>query len=298
MESVATSKSSQTASSVGSEDFQNPPCDINPGRETTRAPVPFLSPEATSIRLNRASTLVKEGESKEKVKLKVLLAEDEPRVQSFIKKGLEQVGMTVDTCETVEELESALMTGSYDALVLDRLLRTEDSVHFIPHIKRKFPHQKILVLSALSEVVERIRGLEHGADDYLGKPFHIEELVARLRSLGRRSAADDAQAQSGAIEILDLKIDLKAQRVTRAEVPVDLTSKEFRLLVTLCSEPKRVFTRAELLQKVWDFNFDPESNVVDVAVGRLKRKINAASTQPFIHAKRGVGYSLLAHEAS
>lgn len=226
--------------------------------------------------------------------IKVLVAEDESRVRSFIKKGLEQQGMNVDAYESLDEVQMALASNPYDVVILDRLLKAEDSVFSIPILRKKFPNQRILILSALSDVVQRIHGLDYGADDYLGKPFHMEELVSRVRSLARRQGA--TQAGPPSIEILDIKIDLGAQRVTRAGKSIELTPKELKLLIVLAGAPHKLFTRADLLSRAWDMNFDPESNVVDVSIGRLRRKINLDGLKPVIHSRRGLGYSFLETE--
>ncbi len=226
--------------------------------------------------------------------IKVCVAEDEQRVRVFIKKGLEQQGMSVDAFESLDEVQAALATQAYDVLVLDRLLKTEDSVFTIPMLRKKFPRQRILVLSALSDVAQRIQGLEFGADDYLGKPFHMEELITRVKTLARRH---DEQSKAGnLIEILDIQIDLTTQKVNRAGKSVDLTPKELKLLIVLASAPHKLFTRPELLSRAWDMNFDPESNVVDVSIGRLRRKINLEGLKPVIHSRRGLGYSFLESE--
>jgi DNA-binding response OmpR family regulator len=226
--------------------------------------------------------------------MKVCVAEDEQRVRLFIKKGLEQHGMSVDAFESLDEVQMALATQKYDVLILDRLLKTEDSVFSIPMLRKKFPHQRILVLSALSDVVQRVQGLEYGADDYLGKPFHMEELISRIKSLSRRN--EGAPKSSNTIEVLDIQIDLTTQKVNRAGQAIDLTPKELKLLIVLASAPHKLFTRPDLLSRAWDMNFDPESNVVDVSVGRLRRKINLEGLKPVIHSRRGLGYSFLESE--
>jgi DNA-binding response OmpR family regulator len=228
------------------------------------------------------------------LKLKVLLLEDEPRVQNFVRLGLEHSGMSVDAVADLPEVDAALSTNTYDLVILDRMIGSQDSIHMIPTIRKRNPQMKILVLSALSEVVEKIHGLDVGADDYLGKPFHIEELVSRIRALCRRAS----QIDSRKLEFEDLFIDLETQKVRRGTDVIDLTAKEMKLLLTLTSRPGKVFSRAELLQRAWDMTHDPESNVVDVAVGRLKRKINKPGLPKLIHAKRGGGYYLGRDEKS
>jgi two-component system OmpR family response regulator len=202
--------------------------------------------------------------------------------------------MSVDAFESLDEVQMALATQKYDVLILDRLLKTEDSVFSIPMLRKKFPHQRILVLSALSDVVQRVQGLEYGADDYLGKPFHMEELISRIKSLSRRN--EGAPKSSNTIEVLDIQIDLTTQKVNRAGQAIDLTPKELKLLIVLASAPHKLFTRPDLLSRAWDMNFDPESNVVDVSVGRLRRKINLEGLKPVIHSRRGLGYSFLESE--
>ncbi|MDB5037011.1 MAG: response regulator [Bacteriovoracaceae bacterium] len=223
--------------------------------------------------------------------LRILLAEDEPRVQAFVRRGLEQAGMTVETTDNIKDTESFFLTNEYDVLILDRLLKQTDSLTSIQGFKKKFPQKKILVLSALSSVSHRIQGLEKGADDYLGKPFHITELIARVKSLSRR-IADDIPTADRQIRVDDLTIDLDSHKAMRAGRNIELSFKEFRLLNILSSYPEKIFSRAELLNRVWDVNFDPESNVVDVTMGRLRRKLNFEGLQLMIHPQRGVGYSL------
>ncbi len=224
--------------------------------------------------------------------MKILLVEDEPRVQRFITMGLEQAGMTVDSLSQFDEVEVALQLHDFDVVVLDRLLGSQDTLTLLPRLRKLHPHLKILILSALSEVDQKVDGLEQGADDYLGKPFHIEELVARVRNLARQTLQDPSASSGRELHYEDLTIDFPTQKVMRSTMVIDLSSKEFRLLATLMSAPQRIFTRAELLQKVWSMNFDPGSNLVDVTVGRLKKKINFENRVSLIHAKRGVGYSL------
>ena len=226
--------------------------------------------------------------------IKVCIAEDEQRVRLFIKKGLEQQGMAVDAFESLDEVQLALATQAYDVLILDRLMKTDDSVFTIPLLRKKFPNQRILVLSALSDVVQRIQGLEYGADDYLGKPFHMEELVSRIKSLARRN--EGSKKSSNIIEVLDFHIDLTTQKLMRGGKVIDLTPKELKLLIVLAGAPHKLFTRAELLSRAWDMNFDPESNVVDVSIGRLRRKVNLEGMKPVIHSRRGLGYSFLEAE--
>lgn len=221
--------------------------------------------------------------------MKILLAEDEPKVRLFVKQALEEAGMTVDAVATEEDLLTSLKTSLYDAVVLDRLLRGHDTLDSLSRIRHSSPRTKVLILSALAEVEEKVRGLTDGADDYLGKPFHVSELIARLRSILRR------QPQRGEKDTLlafeDLKIDLENQKVTRKGKKIDLTGKEFRLLSLLARQPGKVFSKMDLLDRVWDLNHFPESNVVEVTIASLRAKIDKGFS-PLIQSRRGVGYWL------
>lgn len=222
--------------------------------------------------------------------MKILLAEDQPKVQSFIKQALEEAGMVVDAVSTLTDLLTSLKTSSYEAIVLDRMLRGSDSLEVIAEIKRSHPQLKILVLSAISEVEEKVRGLTEGADDYLGKPFHVSELIARLRSLTRRGKSQN-HAKATHLTYEDLHINLESQRVTRAGKRIDLTGKEFRMLCLFTKYPGKIFSRMDLLDQVWDMNHFPESNVVEVTIATLRSKIDK-EFKPLIHSRRGVGYWL------
>lgn len=223
--------------------------------------------------------------------IRVLVAEDEPRAIQFIQKALKQSGMAVEAYSELDEVQVALNQKSYDVLILDRLLKSEDSLSWVPQIRKSQPQMKILVLTALSDVHERVKGLDLGADDYLGKPFHVAELVSRIRSLTRRDSRE-APRQTYEYQYQDLELNVLQRRAFRNSQALDLTDKEFRLLSVLMRDPKKVFTRTELLDQVWDINFDPESNVVDKTIGRLRKKINEGSEVALIQAIRGVGYCL------
>lgn len=220
--------------------------------------------------------------------MRVLIVEDEPKVLSFISQALESSGMTVDKVSAVSEVKLITKTLSFDVIVLDRLLHGEDSLEALSEIRRNNPLAKILVLSALSEVDEKVRGLTEGADDYLGKPFHVAELVARIRVLAKRS---DSPAKTSQLSYADLLMDLNSQKVMRGNCKIDLTAKEFRLLSLLLRNPGRVYSRSDLLDQVWDLNHFPESNVVEVTVASLRSKVDKGFT-PLIQSRRGAGYWL------
>jgi len=223
--------------------------------------------------------------------MRVLVVEDERKVRNFIEQALQQAGMTVDSVANIEELKASLAANSYDVLVLDRLLEGQDSINEVLSLKRQTPSIKILILSALSEVDEKVQGLSEGADDYLGKPFHVSELIARIRALGRRGEQWEKGGKDTLLVYQDLKIDLEKQKVFRSEKVVELTGKEFRLLCLLAKSPGQVFSKSRILDQVWDLNHFPESNVVEVTIANLRSKLDKEGA-PLIHSRRGVGYWL------
>jgi two-component system copper resistance phosphate regulon response regulator CusR len=223
--------------------------------------------------------------------VKILIAEDEPKVRDFVRRAAEEAGLVADDVATVDDLLAAVSTNSYQVLILDRLLKGRDSLDALPELRRIAPQTKILVLSALSEVEDKVKGLTEGADDYLGKPFHVAELIARLRSLARRTDTDVRAGKDTILAFDDVKIDLETQRVLRSGRRIDLSAKEFRLLCTLARHPGKVFSKMDLLDQVWDMNHFPESNVVEVTIAGLRAKIDKGF-KPLIHNRRGVGYWL------
>lgn len=223
--------------------------------------------------------------------MKVIVVEDESKVRKFIKEALVGSGMVVDGLSSFEDLMAAIQVSSYDVVILDRLLMGHDCVDSISAIRRHSPDMKILVLSALSEVDDKVKGFAEGADDYLGKPFHISELIARVRSLMRRSEIGRGKNRDAVIEYKDLKVDLDSQRVYRGGKRLDLTGKEFRTLCLLARKPGQVFSKFKILDEVWDMNHFPESNVVEVTIANLRNKIDK-DLKPLIHSRRGVGYWL------
>ncbi|PIU58005.1 MAG: DNA-binding response regulator [Deltaproteobacteria bacterium CG07_land_8_20_14_0_80_38_7] len=221
--------------------------------------------------------------------MKILIAEDERKVGIFIKNALEEAGFVVDNVITLSDLLTTIKTNKYDALILDRLLQGDDSLNEINTIRQLQPNIKILVLSALSDVEDKVEGLTEGADDYLGKPFHVSELIARIRAITRRGATT-ASIKKDVITYKDLKINLSSQRVFRGDKRIDLTGKEFRILCLLSRHPGQVFSKTQILDQVWDLNHYPGSNVVEVSIANLRLKIDKDFEKQLIHNKRGVGY--------
>ena len=185
---------------------------------------------------------------------------------------------------------AAALGGGYCAVITDRMLPQIDGLDIVRRLRESGDRTPILVLSALDAVDERVRGLRAGSDDYLGKPFAIEELVARVESLLRRSAS----AALTTLRVDDLELDLLQRRASRAGRALDLTAREFRLLEYLARHAGKVVTRAMLLQSVWDIHYDPQTNVIDVHVSRLRQAVDKEFERPLIHTVRGVGYSMYA----
>lgn len=219
--------------------------------------------------------------------MRLLVVEDDTRVRSFIQRGLTEAGFAVDSAsDGVEGLSLALL-NPYDAIVLDLMLPGRDGLAVLRELRAAGRAVPVLVLTARDELEDRVRGLETGADDYLVKPFAFAELLARIRALLRRGTA-----RASVIEVDDLRIDLAARRVERAGNKIDLTPKEFALLEYLAHHAGEVVTRTMISEHVWDMNFDSFSNVIDVYVRYLRRKVDAPFERKLIHTRRGVGYVL------
>jgi two-component system OmpR family response regulator len=222
--------------------------------------------------------------------VKVLLVEDNERVSDFVIKGLREAGHVVDHAGNGRDGLFLASSEGYDAMILDRMLPGGiDGLAIIEALRRTGNTTPILILSALGEVDERIRGLKAGGDDYLTKPFAFGELAARLEALVRRTRSEAAQT---VLAVGDLRMDLLSRKVTRAGKAVALQNREFKLLEFLMRHAGQVVTRTMLLENVWDYHFDPQTNVVDVHVSRVRQKVDAGSDRPLIRTVRGAGYML------
>jgi two-component system OmpR family response regulator len=224
--------------------------------------------------------------------LQILLVEDDDRVGAFVAGGLRQEGHVVTHCVDGRDGLVAATSDSFDLIILDRMLPGIDGLLIIKAIRATADTTPILVLSALGDVDERVRGLETGADDYLAKPFAMSELVARVAALGRR--APTLSAPSTEFRIADLSIDRLGQTVRRGGRRIELTPREYRILNILADNCSRVVTRAMLLEKVWDYSFDPQTNIIDQHISKLRQKIDADTDVPLIHTVRGSGYVMRA----
>jgi two-component system OmpR family response regulator len=225
--------------------------------------------------------------------MKLLIVEDNERVSQFLRKGLAEAGHTVDHAANGRDGIFLAATGPYDAIVMDRMLPGGiDGIAIIETLRRTGNKTPILILSALGEVDDRIQGLKAGGDDYLVKPFAFGELLARLDALVRR--AQEARPETTLV-VDDLTMDLLTHKVTRAGRTIALQPREFKLLEYLMRHANQVVTRTMLLENVWDYNFDPQTNVVDVHVSKLRQKIDTGGKQ-LLRTVRNAGYRLTADE--
>ncbi len=222
--------------------------------------------------------------------MKLLLIEDNRQVSDFVLKGLTEAGHVADHAETGRDGLFLAVSERYDAMILDRLLPGGvDGLGILDALRRQGNHTPVLILSALSDVEERIRGLKAGGDDYLAKPFVFGELLARLEALVRRGHSPGTVTS---LAVGDLTLDRLSRRVTRGERRIDLQPREFQILDYLMCHSGQVVTRTMLLESVWDYHFDPQTNVVDVHIGKLRRKIDGDSPHPLIRTVRNAGYMI------
>ncbi len=220
--------------------------------------------------------------------MKVLVVEDEKKVANFIKHGLEEEGYSVDTAYDGLTALDSIMANEYDAIILDVMLPGKDGFAILKEIRSSGISTPVIMLTARANVEDRVAGLESGADDYLPKPFSFDELAARLRSILRRANPEKStKLRSG-----DLILDTVAHIAYRLGREIELTSKEYSLLEFMMRNKNRILSRSTITQHVWKHNFDPESNIIDVYVKRLRSKIEKDGDKPLIQSIRGVGYRL------
>jgi DNA-binding response OmpR family regulator len=220
--------------------------------------------------------------------MRVLVIEDEKKTASFVRKALEREGFAVDVCPRGDEALAAAGSAPFDGIVLDIMLPGRDGLSVLRQLRAQGNRTPVLLLSARGEVNERIAGLNTGADDYLPKPFVIAELVARVRALGRRGG----ESKSTVLRVADLTLDAISHRAQRGGKIFDLTAREFRLLEFLMRSAGRICGRMSIIEKVWDYDFDPGTNLVDVYVKRLREKIDDGFEPKLLQTVRGVGYVL------
>ncbi|AKU13383.1 two-component response regulator [Azoarcus sp. CIB] len=229
--------------------------------------------------------------------MKILLVEDDPQQAAYIRKGLQEAGHIVDVAADGRDGLFLATTESYDVLVLDRMLPRVDGLTVLRTLRASNVATPVVILSALGEVDDRVAGLRAGGDDYLVKPFSLIELVARLEALARRGAVSREGAPNTRLAVADLEMDLLRRSVARGGRKIDLKPKEFQLLEFLLRHSEQVVTRAMLLEAVWNYHFDPQTNVIDVHISNLRAKIDLPGLPPLIHTVRGAGYRLSADVA-
>ena len=226
--------------------------------------------------------------------MRVLIAEDDPGVQRFVAKGLKEQAYAVDTVATGPEALEQAEINSYDVIILDVMLPGLSGFEVCRRLREAGLKTPVLMLTARDAVEDRIAGLDHGADDYLTKPFEFRELLARLRALLRRPS----ELKPAQLSVANLTLDTAAQVATRSDRHISLTHKEYALLEYLVRNAGRIVGRAEIAEHVWDEHFDPFSNLIEVYVNRLRRKIDAPGETLLLHTKRGAGYMLGISEES
>jgi two-component system, OmpR family, response regulator len=219
----------------------------------------------------------------------LLLIEDDAEAAKFLAKGLRESGYVVDIASDGREGLFRTTEGSYDLIIADRQLPHFDGLSIVAMLRKNGKRTPVLILSALGSVDDRIEGLRAGGDDYLTKPFAFGELLARIEALLRRGSQPETTTR---LRIADLELDLLGRKVVRAGKAIDVTSKEFQLLEFLARRAGQVVTRTMLLEAVWDLHFDPQTNVIDVHISRLRAAIDKGFERPLLHTVRGAGYVL------
>ncbi len=220
--------------------------------------------------------------------MRILIIEDERRLSRFLKKGFEAEALAVDVADDGVAGSELARGGDYDAIVLDLMLPGKDGIEVLREVRAAGRKTPILILSARGEVEDRVQGLNLGADDYLPKPFAFVEVLARVRALVRRQSAEGER--SPVLSAGDLRLDVTTRKVTRGEREITLTTKEFQVLEYLVRNKNRVLSRVLIIEHIWDMQFDSGTNIVDVVINRLRRKIDDGAAAPLIHAVRGIGY--------
>jgi DNA-binding response OmpR family regulator len=220
--------------------------------------------------------------------MRVLVVEDEEKLATFIQQGLKEHAFVVDVVDTAEDALEYTLANAYDAILLDLMLPGMSGLDLVRELRSRGRTTPVLALTARVAVEDRVAGLYAGCDDYMPKPFAFEELVARLRALARRSQPE----QHPALEYAGLRLDLVTRTVTRDGRRIELTNREFALLELLLRRPHQVFTRTTILERVWGYDYDAESNILEVYVNFLRKKIDQGHARKLLHTVRGVGYVL------
>ena len=220
--------------------------------------------------------------------MRILVVEDEQKIARFVQKGLKEFGFAVDVIGRGDEALEIIFDNPFDAIVLDIMLPGRDGLSILRSLRERSNAIPVLILTARGEICEKVEGLDLGADDYLAKPFAIEELAARLRALIRRQTGENLVRY----RIQDLTLDVASRIASRGNRRIDLTGREFSLLECLMRAPGRVFTRTQLCQHVWEYQFDAGTNLVEVYIQRLRRKVDDSEPTKLIQTIRGAGYRI------
>ena len=223
--------------------------------------------------------------------MRILIVEDDRDAASWLVKGLTEAGHVADLAADGEDGLNMAREKVHDVLIVDRMLPRLDGLALIRKLREEGVHTPVLILSALGDVDEKVKGLRAGGDDYLAKPYSFAELLARVEGLTRRSPAEPQQTR---LAVMDLEMNLLARTVTRAGKPILLQPREFKLLEYLMRNAGHVVTRTMLLENVWDYHFDPQTNVIDVHISRLRTKIDKGFPEPMLQTVRGAGYMIRA----
>jgi two-component system, OmpR family, response regulator len=227
--------------------------------------------------------------------MRILIIEDDRDAAQYLAKGLRESGHSAEVAEDGRDGLLRAAVEPFDALIVDRMLPNLDGLSLVQHLRKTGHATPVLFLSALGEVDDRVKGLRAGGDDYLAKPYAFSELLARIENLGRRR---DHRAAATRLKVADLELDLLSRKASRAGQAIDLQPREFQLLETLMRHAGQVMTRTMLLEQVWNYHFDPQTNVIDVHISRLRQKIDRGFEPPLIHTVRGAGYCVREPEAA
>lgn len=218
--------------------------------------------------------------------MRILVVEDEKKVASFIKKGLEEEYYSVDVAFDGKEGLNLALSEDYDLIILDLMLPFKDGLSILKELRAEKIFTPVLILTARDTIQDKVTGLDSGADDYLAKPFSFEELLARIRALLRRNSVD----KNNILKAGDLKLDIQAHKAYRNDIEIQLTAKEYAILEYLMRNKNRIVSRTKISEHIYEFHFDPETNVIDVYINKLRNKIDKGFEKPIIHTVRGVGY--------
>ncbi|MEH2067048.1 MAG: response regulator transcription factor [Nostoc sp.] len=218
--------------------------------------------------------------------MNILFVEDEAKIANFVRAGLKEQGFVVDYCDNGDEGYLRALDNEYDAIVLDIMVPGKDGLSILKQLRHSGQNTPVILLTARNELDDRLSGLNLGADDYIAKPFFVEELAARIHAVVRRSVGD----RQNLLVVGSLKLDRIAREVTYNQRAIELTTREFNLLEYLMRSPGRVFTRTQILEHVWGYDFNPNTNVVDVCIQRIRKKIDPVDEAGPIESIRGVGY--------